>query len=231
MHVATIVLARNAIAALAVQAAIAEWAAGRLAVTWSDPLEPLPTGTALRRRLGVGAAWGLGAASTVVVLALATRRASIEPATPALGAVLFGAVPPVLMAVRDELLLRGMVLKVGRSFGGPLAAVALCGGAAAAASYGSLDATALSVVVEGLRGVALALVWTRDRGAWMAIGASAAWNWTLDSATRGDLIDVRLRAGEPGASVYALVVVCAWVAYAAWRARAGATRAPEGRER
>jgi hypothetical protein len=216
MQLAAVVLARNAIAALVAQAVVAEWTAGRLAIPWSDALAPAPSGLAVSRRFGFGAAWGLGAAGAVVAASCATHQASIAAGAPALGALLLGVASALLAAVRDELLLRGMVLKIGRSLLGPIGAVALCGFGAAAARLGAADATALAVGVAGLRGVALAFVWTRDRGAWMAVGATAAWTWALESATRGDVVDVRMGAGDPASSATALVVVAAMGACGAW---------------
>ncbi len=200
---------------------VAEWAAGQLAVTWSDPLVPPPSGAAIGRRFGTGAACGAVAAIAVVGLALATRRASIELASPTAVALLFGLLSPLLGAVRDELLLRGMVLQVARSVGGYASALALCGAAAAAARLGAEHSTTMGVAVEGLRGVALGALWTRDRGAWMALGANAAWTWALDSLTRGDLLDVRMGAVEPGASSFALAAAAvAAVLAAEWGRRA-----------
>ena len=40
---AATVFARNATATVAVQAALAEWGAGRMAIAWSDPLAPIPS--------------------------------------------------------------------------------------------------------------------------------------------------------------------------------------------
>lgn len=220
MQVGAVVFARNAIAALAVQAAIAEWGAGRLAITWSDPLAPAPSGSELRRRAGLGAAMGLAAATLVVSLLLAMRQASISPAAPALGSLLLGVLVAVLGAVRDELLLRGMVLRIGRPLLGTPVALLVCAAAAAAVRSGAADATALAIAVEGIRGLALSLLWIRDRGAWMAIAANSAWTWGLDSVTRGDLFDVRFHA-EPASSVQALAVLVGVTAAAAWWVRRG----------
>jgi hypothetical protein len=69
----------------------------------------------------------------------------------------------------------------------------------------------LSLVVAGLRGVALGSVWVRDRGAWMAVGASAAWAWSLQSIVHGGLLDVRFGteadAGVPGVVVMGVAAV------------------------
>lgn len=208
-------LARSAIAAMAVQAAIAEWGAGRLAVTWSDPLAPPPSGRELRRRVGLGAGVGLAGAALVAALALVTRRASIAPSVPALGPLALGLLVAGLGAVRDELLLRGAVLGITRRLVGMPAAVLVCAAAAAAARCGALDPSALAIAVEALRGLALALLWVRDRGAWMPIAANTAWTWGLDSLTRGDLVDVRF-GGEPAASGHALAVLAVLAGLAAW---------------
>lgn len=218
MQLSAVVFARNAIAVLAVQAAIAEWGAGRLAITWSDPLAPAPSGTELRQRGGLGAAFGLAAATLVVLLSLAMHQASVGPAAPALASLLLGVLVAVLGAVRDELLLRGMVLRIGRPLVGTPVTLLVCAAAAAAVRSGAADTTALAIAVEGARGLALSLLWIRDRGAWMPIAANSAWTWGLDSVTRGDLLDVRFRA-EPGSSVQALVVLIVVAAAAAWWVR------------
>ena len=218
MQVSLVVLTRNAIAALAVQATIAEWGAGRLGIAWSDPLAPAPSAADLRRRAALGAGLGLGAAGLVVTLALATQRASIAPSVPALGALMLGALMAALAAVRDELLLRGMVLRIARPLLGTPAALLACAAASAAVRLGAVDPTALGVGVEALRGLVLALLWVRDRGAWMPVAANAAWTWGLDSITRGDLLDVRFGA-EPGSSLQALVVLGVLAAAAGWWVR------------
>jgi hypothetical protein len=201
------VLSHSALAAMALQAGITEWASGKAFVTWSDPLAPAPSPAAVRRRVGIGAAAGAAAAALVVGGAVLIAHASVAAATPAWSALLFGALAAVLAAVRDELLLRGMVLKVARSVGGFAAGIALCGAAGAAARAGGDHVTPVAVLVDGLRGAALGAVWTRDRGAWMALGASTAWAWVLDAATGGALLDVRMGTGAPAESLAALLVV------------------------
>ncbi len=205
---ATTVFVRNATAAAAVQAAIAEWGAGRLAIAWSDPLAPMPTWQRVARRAGVGAALGAGAATLVVVSALLTQSARVAEGSFGPGLLVIGLVVSLLTAARDELLLRGVVLRVTRGVLPWWASLAACGAAAAAARLGLEGALSLGLLIEALRGVAMGGLWLVDRGAWMAVGASAAWSWTLGSLVGGGVVDVRF-AGEAGAdaSPAALFVV------------------------
>lgn len=210
-QIAGAVFSNNATAVVAVQAALAEWGAGRVGITWSDPLAAMPSGKAIARRVGLGAAMGAGAAAVVVGLALATRDAITAPASPALGSLAVGLVVSVLGSVRDELFFRGIVLRATRGLLPAWASLAACGVAAAAARFGAEGTLDLSVLVEGLRGVALGGVWIRDRGAWMAVGASAAWSWSLQSVVHGGLLDVRFATeadgGIPGLVIVALAAV------------------------
>jgi hypothetical protein len=202
------VFANNATAVVAFQAVIAEWGAGRIGITWSDPLAAVPSAKSIARRAGLGAAMGAAAAAAVVVLAMLTGGAAMAPASPGFGSLAVGLVVAVLGAVRDELFLRGIVLRATRGLLPWWGALAACGAAAAAGRYGTDGIVDLSLAVAGLRGVALAGLWVRDRGAWMAVGASAAWAWGLQSVVHGGLLDLRFAteadAGVPGVVVMAL---------------------------
>jgi hypothetical protein len=218
-QLAAAALTRNATAVVAVQAALAEWGAGRMGIPWSDPLAPVPTWRAIGRRVGRGAAVGAAAAVLVIVGALMTRGATLAAGSPALGLLAVGLVLSVLSAVRDELLLRGVVLRATRGLLPAWAALLACGGAAAAARYGVDGAGGLLLVAEGLRGVALGALWVRDRGAWTAVAANAAWTLTLGPLVRGALVDVRF-AAQPDAGLPALVVLAlAALAASAWARR------------
>jgi hypothetical protein len=200
------VFARNATAVVAVQAALAEWGAGRVGIAWSDPLAPLPTWGAVGGRAGRGAALGAVAAVLVVGLGLTTHAAAMAAASPALAPIAVGLVVVALTAVRDELLLRGFVLRAVRDLLPAWGALVVCGAAAAAARFGADGVATLAMAVEALRGAALGAIWLRDRGTWMAWGANAAWMWTLGSLARGGLIDVRF-AVDPSAGVPTLAVL------------------------
>ena len=215
-QLATAVFAGNATALVAVQAALAEWGAGRVGLAWSDPLAPVPTWRDLARRAGKGAALGGGAAALVVLAALALHAATLAAPSPAAGPLAVGLVIALLTAVRDELFLRGLVLRATAALLPSGLALAACGAAAAAARWGADGVLGLAVAVEAVRGVAMGAIWMRDRGAWMAVGASAAWTWALGSLVRGGLLDVRF-ATEGDAGLPALLVLAVGaVAASAW---------------
>jgi hypothetical protein len=213
------VFARNATAAIAVQAALAEWGAGRMGIAWSDPLAPMPNAVAIVRRAALGAALGAATAALGVAAALAAGTASLAPFAPAVGPVALGLVLACLGAVRDELLLRGVVLRATRGFFTAWAALAACGAAAAAARFGADGTLTTVVALEALRGVALGALWMRDRGAWMAWGANAAWTWTAGSLVRGGVLDVRFKGNPQEGLPVLLVLATAALTAAAWSMR------------
>jgi len=219
IQLAATVLDRSETAAVAVQAAIAEWGAGAMAIAWSDPLRPSPAWPAIRRRVACGLGLGFAVSGLVVGAALATRTAVVQRGGPSFSALAIGLLVGSLGAVRDELMLRGFVLRVTRGLLGTSTAVVVCGGAAAAARLGLDGALSLAVLTDALRGVALGAVWVRDRGAWAAIAASAAWAWTVGPLTHGGLLDLRF-ATEPDASLLAVAVLAVGAAAAlGWVAR------------
>jgi hypothetical protein len=215
VQVAAAGLERNAVAMVVVQAGLAEWGAGRMAIAWSDPRVEDPTWRAVARRAGVGAALGVGCAVLVAILAIGLRDAVVAAGEPATGALLLGLFVAAMGAVRDELLLRGVVLRATRLL--PVGATLIaCGLAAAAARLGMDGAVTLALIPEALRGTALGALWIRDRGAWMACAANAAWTWTLGPALGGNLLDVRF-ATEGGSGRCAIAVLAiASVAACLW---------------
>jgi len=220
-QLAMAVFSHNATALVAVQAALAEWGAGRIGISWSDPMAEMPTWRQIGRRAGTGAAMGLAAAGVAVAIAFATRAVAWAAPHPAVSVVAVSFVVAALSAVRDELLLRGVVLRATRGLLPWWAALASCGAAAAAARWGLEGAVTMALAVEALRGVALACVWVRDRGAWMAVAANTAWTWGLGGLVHGGLVDLRF-AGEAEAGAGIAALVAAAVAAAAgcvWAAR------------
>jgi hypothetical protein len=113
------------------------------------------------------------------------------------GAVLLALVRAAAMAVRDELLYRGIPLAAASRAGIP---------APAARVFASLTGAAAMALLPGvsLGGVALALgagflsasLWQRDRGGYAAVGARAAWLLLFGSLLHGGLFDVHWHAGN-----------------------------------
>jgi hypothetical protein len=228
-QLAAAVFERNATAMAAAQAAVAEWGAGRMGIVWSDRRGPSPSWAAIGRRAATGAALGAGCALAVVGVSLAGRAAVAMPGEPSLGVLVVGLFVAALGAVRDELLLRGVVIRATRLL--PLGATLVaCGLAAAAArfgaDFGAGERVNGTLVVEALRGVAYGALWVRDRGAWMAWAADTAWTWTTGPVTGGGLLDIRF-AGTAGGGAASLAVL----AVAAGAASLWAARAPSERSR
>jgi hypothetical protein len=209
------VFERSETVAVAVQAVVAEWGAGALGISWSDPQQPRPSWAQLRFRIGVGLLLGFAAASAAIgamVLVSGSRlcRMGGEP-----GMLLLALVVAVLAAVRDELLLRGFVLTATRDLIGTAGAMGACGVAAAAARFGIDGVVTPALLADGLRGVALSTVWMRDRGAWAAVAANTAWTLTAGPLVHGALFDLSastdVATSAPGLVVLALAAAIGFV--------------------
>ena len=207
------VLEQRPLALALVQAALAEWGAGHIGLAWSDPLSPSPSSSAIAKRAGIGAALGAGAGLAAIAAAAATKSAVVSLVAPGVGALALGLGAAMLAAVRDELLLRGAVLRATRGVLPSWAALLVCGAAAAAARLGIDGSFSLAIATDGLKAVALASLWVRDRGAWMAWGANTAWTWTLGAVARGGVVDVRFVA-EPDTLASTMAVLAATCAVA-----------------
>ena len=107
-------LERNAIAMVVVQAGLAEWGAGRMAIPWSDLRVDVPDVAGDRGCAAVGATIGVLCAAAVATIAISLRAAVVTAGEPAMGALVVGLLVATLGAARDELLLRGVVLRATR---------------------------------------------------------------------------------------------------------------------
>ena len=166
------VAASTSMAAAVAQAVAAEYGAGRLGVAWSDPLQPLPTPGQMTRRAAIGAAFGAGAATVVVLLAWATHAAIFDkPESTSISLIAVGIVTAGLTAMRDELLLHGVTLRALSSVESPIARALACGVTSAAAALGDATTTPRLAISHFLLGTAFGTLWLRDRGAWMPWGA------------------------------------------------------------
>ena len=108
-RIASLLLESMSMPAAVAQAVIAEWGTGRLGVAWSDPTQPVPTTAAIARRAGIGAGVGVIAAAVVVGFLATTRAVILERATPATSAIIVAIITAGFYAMRDELLLHGLV--------------------------------------------------------------------------------------------------------------------------
>ncbi len=106
----------------------------------------------------------------------------------------------ILGAIRDELLLRGLVLRVFRHTLPVNVTLLVCGAIAAAARVGELrdetiaallvSPTGLaSLAVAALGGICLATLWVREGGAFRACGAHAAWTFVTTALVSGGACD------------------------------------------
>jgi Type II CAAX prenyl endopeptidase Rce1-like len=212
-------LDQYAVAAAVVQAVIAEYGAGRLGIAWSDPHAPPPAPKAIALRALRGAGMGLTAALVGLGVALGTKAASLAPNTPDATVAVVNLVPPLALAARDELLLRGVMLRVRPSNVAPWVRLAVCGLASAAAAYGEGVLSPAGLAAAGLGGVACGALWLKDRGAWLAWAAHAAFLWACTTLGRGAILDVRAAPNgwgggdawlaSGGSAVLSMAIVCA----------------------
>lgn len=216
-------LAEYAAASAIIQTVLAEWGSGRLGIAWSDPLAPMPKARDVALRALRGAGMGLTAAAIVMAVAIGAGAAHLAPNVPAPVVALVGAVVPAFLAAKDELLLRGVVLRVLPTGAPPWACLVACGLADAAATYGDGAVAPAALAASFFGGVAYGALWQRDRGAWLAWGAHAAFAWSATSLATGGLVDLRANAGarlaDSGVVAGALAVVAA-LAIATTRKRA-----------
>lgn len=203
VQLAGVILERATLGAIAVQALVAEFGAGRLAVAWSDPFRPPPSGRTLVKTVGQGFALGLLAVAFVVCVALASGEARVGATGVSVSALLLGLLPAALTAMRDELLFRGMVL---RTFGGsvPFPVPLVVSGLASFAAALGYEEPVTSAVREGIVGVGLAALFWGTRALWLPWAAHTAYAWGTQTLVAGALVDVRPMATPWAAASRAL---------------------------
>ncbi len=181
------------------QAVVAEWGGGRLGVAWSDPNAPLPTVATIGRRAGVGAVIGVVAAGMVVAFLASTEAVILERSALSASALVVALVTAGLYAMRDELLLHGLVLRALVTVPSPGLRVLACGMTSAAAAFGELGTSSpRAVVVQGMLGLVFGALWVRDRGAWAAWGAHSAWLFTSSLLMQGGVAESRVASSTWG---------------------------------
>jgi hypothetical protein len=198
-RIAALLLQSMSLPAAVAQAVIAEWGVGRLGVAWSDPTQPLPSTGSIARRAGMGALVGVVAAAIVVGFLATTRAVILERSDPALSMILVGLVTAGLYAMRDELLLHGLVVRALVTVESPILKVLACGLTSAAAAYGDIGPSAPSAIAaQGLLGIVFGALWVRDRGAWPAWGAHTAWLFTTSALMQGGIFEARVASSTWG---------------------------------
>ena len=217
---------QNLVGTAAIQSLVAEIASGKVGVAWSNPEAPIPSLRAVAIRAGRGALAATLVAA-ICIIAIVVHGGSIARGRFTIPAALLGLLAAGLGAMRDELLLRGVVIRAFRHLLPLPMLLAVCGLAGAAARMGNPDATTLEIVASGALAVAFASAWLVDRGAWMAWGAHAAWTWIASTLARGSVIDAKSPSG--GAIDTDLVVVVVLVIAALAAARFSATTAHPAR--
>ena len=165
----------------------------------AHPAQPVPTTGAIARRAGIGAGVGVIAAAVVVGFLATTHAVILERTTPAASAIIVAIITAGFYAMRDELLLHGLVMRALVTVDVPILKVLACGLTSAAAAYGELGAAEpLPIAVQGLLGIVFGSLWVRDRGAWPAWGAHTAWLFTTSLLMQGGLFEARVFAGTWG---------------------------------
>jgi hypothetical protein len=241
LRVVEVLLGPSPLAVAIVGAVVVDLALARAGVRW-DEVGGRPA-AALARDAAVGAAVGALAVAVPVALLAIVGLARLAPGSPSIVALGLAAARAVGLAVRDELLFRGLVIGVAARAGLPPAAglgfAALAGGASVALERGASAASVTLVVASGLLFAAL---WRRGRGAFQAVGAHAAFTLLAGAGLRGGALEVTWSSGllapgvrAQGAPAWAAAAVCAGlalvVASAARRTGAARVRGPGGAPR
>jgi uncharacterized protein len=149
-------------------------------------------------RLGAGA--GIAAAVIAATFAIGAVMGRIEVRSGALSIGIFLAIlRSAAVAVRDELVFRGIPLVAAARAGVPKPVARGFAALAGAASIALLPgAGPASIALSAAYGWLFATLWQRDRGAWSAVGAHGAWALLTGALLRGGLVDIAFREGNLG---------------------------------
>jgi membrane protease YdiL (CAAX protease family) len=173
-------------------ALLVDVATGRAGLPWS---EDELTRQDVLRRLGVGAAVGAGVAALALGISLAAGWGAAEPAAPT-AMSLAALIPASAIAVRDELLYRGLPLLFAARAGLPWWSAVIFGALASPSAFAGGDISAAAVALAVANGALFAMLYVRLRGAWAAVGAHAAWATVTEILARGTFFEVRWTSGE-----------------------------------
>ena len=170
-----------------------------VASTWAGVRWDQGTKRAWKEAAGrIGAGAGVAAAVVAVTFAVGAGagRVDVQAGAPSVGIFLV-VLRSAAIAVRDELVFRGIPIVAAQRAGVPAVAARGFAALAGAASIASLPgASAASLVLAAATGWLFATLWQRDRGAWSAVGAHAAWALLTGALLRGGLVDLAFREGN-----------------------------------
>lgn len=174
-------------------ALIVDIGTGRAGVLWA---EGDPARGVVLRLAARGAAVGAGVAGLALGASIVLGLATVAPAS--LHATqLIGFIPAAAVAVRDELLFRGLPLHFAARAGLPIwAAVAFGALASPSAFVAASSLSAAAVILAIANGALFGVLYAKTKSAWTAVGAHAAWTITTDVIARGGLFEARWSNGE-----------------------------------
>ncbi len=196
-RVAGILFESSSLPSAVAQAVLAEWGCGRLGVAWSDPTAKIPTGRDIAKRAGLGAAVGVVMAGVCVAFLATTHAILLERAPIGPTELFVGLMASALYAMRDEVLLHGLAMRVLVTVEPAAPKVVACGITSAAAAWAE-GVSPQSVVVQGLFGMVMGALWVRDRGAWPAWAAHTAWLFGTNALMHGGFAQARVLATSWG---------------------------------
>lgn len=199
VHVVGTLLESRSLAASMAQAIVTEWGTGRLGVRWTAAEDTGENADAkLPKRIALGAAVGAATAGLVVGFLVATRAVVLTRGPGALAMTATALLTSGLTAVRDELLLRGVVLRALAGTSSAMPKVLACGLVGAAAAIGEAGNVGPGIMVELILGFAFGALWIHDRGAWLAWGAHTSWLFVNALLLGGGVFEARVAATSWG---------------------------------
>jgi len=196
-HLVGAALAENASASAIVQAVIAEWAAGRIGIHWTAP-SPTRAAAAIPARVGLGAAVGFGGALLAVVIALLTKGATFHGARVSLLTLFISLISAMCFAVKTELLVHGVVVRLMRGVRNPIPTLLAGGLASTAAIFFGSGATSFDWAIAFAWGVVCTSMWVVFEGAWEAWGAHTSFLFASTCIFGGGMFDIRAQATSWG---------------------------------
>lgn len=195
-----IFLEAQATASAVGQAVLVEWGTSRLGVVWSDPKKVEPSVPELAKRAMSGTSAGLIIALAVVAVLRATGAATIESVpNVAIPVFVIGLITAALHAWRDELLLHGVVLRATPDRP-DLFRIGACALTSGAAALGRTENPAFLLASVAL-GAIFGALWIRGPkgtggGAWLPVGANAAFQFALGTIFAGGVVQLRVADGR-----------------------------------